>query len=127
MRTNPTDAERALWHLLRAKRMAGYKFKRQVVLDWYIADFVHFESRLIVEADGSQHADSEYDLRRDAYLASQGFRILRFWNTDILLERQSIADAIWHALQKPPLPPSAARRFPPSPPRGKGLLGAISL
>jgi very-short-patch-repair endonuclease len=127
MRSNPTEAERVLWQMLRAKRLVEYKFKRQVVIDWYIADFDNFERRLIIEADGSQHDSNAHDERRDAYLTAQGFRMLRFWNTDILLERQSIGDAIWHALQQPPLPPTAARRVPPSPARGEGFLGATGL
>jgi very-short-patch-repair endonuclease len=104
MRSNPTDAERKLWLILRNKRLAGYKFKRQVVIDWYIADFVNFDQRVIVEADGSQHLESDYDVRRDAYLRGQGFTVLRYWNNDILRERQSIEEAIWAALQNFPLP-----------------------
>lgn len=118
MRSQPTEAERLLWSILRAKRLAGYKFKRQVVIDHYIVDFVNFEHRLIVEADGSQHADSSYDERRDIYLKSQDFKVLRFWNNDILATGASVADAIWHALQAPL--PSAASRLPPSPARGEG-------
>jgi very-short-patch-repair endonuclease len=98
MRANPTEAEKALWQILRAKRLAGFKFKRQVVLEWYIADFVNFERRLIVEADGSQHAESDYDKRRDAYLAGQDFRVLRFWNNDILSNVSGVFDAIHAAL-----------------------------
>jgi very-short-patch-repair endonuclease len=59
MRANPTDAEKRLWSMLRNKRFTGYKFKRQVVIDWYIADFVNFDQRVIVEADGGQHAESD--------------------------------------------------------------------
>jgi very-short-patch-repair endonuclease len=104
MRSNPTEAERKLWSILRNKRFAGCKFKRQVVIDWYIADFVNFEHRVIVEADGCQHAESDYDARRDDYLRAQGFAVTRFWNNDIFLETQSVEDAIWHALQKAPSP-----------------------
>ncbi len=101
MRANPTEAERKLWLILRAKRLAGYKFKRQVVIDWYIADFVNFEHRVIVEADGSQHLDNPHDLKRDAYLKAQNFKVLRFWNNDIFLQPQPVSEAIWHALQAP--------------------------
>ena len=118
MRSNPTEAERRLWAILRNKRLAGFKFKRQVVVDHYIVDFMNFEHRLIVEADGSQHADSPADVRRDAYLAGQDFRVLRFWNNDILAQPENVAEAIWHALQRPL--PSAAVRLPPSPARGEG-------
>ena len=101
MRANPTDAERRMWSLLRNKRFAGYKFKRQVVIERYIADFVNFDQRLIVEADGSQHVENAYDARRDAWLRDQGFTLLRFWNIEILKERDSILEAIWHALYTP--------------------------
>jgi very-short-patch-repair endonuclease len=126
MRANPTDAERRLWAILRNKRLSGYKFKRQVILDCYIADFVNFEHRLIIEADGSQHADNKYDKRRDAYLKGQGFAVLRFWNSDALKETKAVTEIIWCALQSPPPLPSAALRLrsgrlPPSPARGEGF------
>ncbi len=98
MRANPTEAERRMWSILRAKRFVGHKFKRQVILDWYIADFVNFEHRLIVEADGSQHAESEYDQRRDAHLKAQGFHVLRFWNNEIAKNIEGVAMMIYDAL-----------------------------
>jgi len=99
MRSNPTDAERRLWSILRDKRLAGYKFRRQQVIGRYIVDFVNFEHRVIVEADGSQHAESDYDLRRDIWLKAQGFSVVRLWNNDILARTDIVANAIWHALQ----------------------------
>ena len=109
MRRNPTEAERRLWLILRSHRLAGFKFKRQQSLGNYIVDFVNFERRLIVEADGSQHAENAYDETRDAWLKSQDFRVLRLWNNDILRDTQAVADAIWHALHQalPPLPAAA--------------------
>ncbi len=99
MRSNPTDAERRLWSILRAKRLADLRWRRQVIIDdLYIADFICFEHRLIVEADGGQHADSLYDGERDSYLKSQGFRILRFWNNDVLNNSDGIAEAILDAI-----------------------------
>jgi very-short-patch-repair endonuclease len=126
MRANPTDAEKRLWSTLRNKRLSDYKFKRQVILDWYIVDFVNFEHRLIIEADGSQHADNTYDERRDAYLKGQGFNMLRFWNSDTLKETKAVTETIWCALQSPPPLPSAALRLhsgrlPPAPARGEGF------
>jgi very-short-patch-repair endonuclease len=118
MRSDPTEAERRLWSILRSHRLAGYKFKRQQVIGRYIVDFVNFERRLIVEADGSQHADSAYDEERDAWLRSQGFNIVRCWNNDVLAQTTAIADAIWHALQQPPLP--AASRLSLSR-KGRGI------
>jgi len=99
MRANPMEAERALWQLLRNKRLDGWKFKRQQPIEPYIADFVCFARRLIVEADGSQHADSAYDARRDDWLRSQGFRLLRFWNTDILNNPDGVLTSILVALE----------------------------
>ena len=123
MRANPTDAEKRLWTLLRDRRLATFKFRRQQVIDPYIVDFVCFAERLIVEADGSQHSDDKADARRDAFLRSQGFRILRFWNNDILARRDSIAAAIFGALPVPH-PPAASRRAPPSPEMGEGSMEA---
>ena len=84
LRTNATDAERKLWAMLRGGRLHGLKFKRQVPLDGYVLDFVCFEKRLIIEADGGQHAESRRDVERDHHFAAHGFTTLRFWNTDIL-------------------------------------------
>ena len=83
MRSDQTDAEHRLWQLIRANRFAGFKFRRQVPIDFYIADFVSFAARLILELDGGQHASSTGDVRRDPYLSSQGFRVLRIWNNDL--------------------------------------------
>ena len=110
-RRNQTDAERKLWSLLRGTRLGGWKFKRQEQIGDYIVDFVCFGARLIIEADGSQHADSSDDDLRTAWLESQGFRVMRFWNNDILQNAEGVAIAISEAL--PPLPN-------PSPARGEG-------
>ena len=99
MRREPTEAERRLWSLLRAGRMAGVKFKRQEQLGDYIVDFVSFSARLIVEADGSQHIASQTDKVRDDWLVSQRFRILRFWNNDILINTDAVAEAIFEAVK----------------------------
>ena len=98
MRKEPTEAENALWHILRDRRFAGYKFRRQAPIGDYIADFICLPARLIVEADGSQHAESLRDVKRDAWLSAQGFRIRRFWNAEILQQREMVADTIWHDL-----------------------------
>jgi very-short-patch-repair endonuclease len=101
MRREPTEAEHALWLLLRNWRLAAYKFRRPVPIDHFIADFVCFTARLIVEADGSQHADNAYDWARDTYLKAQGFRLLRLWNNDILARPEQVLEAVWAALQEP--------------------------
>jgi very-short-patch-repair endonuclease len=120
MRANPTEAEKRLWTLLRDRRLAAFKFRRQQVIEPYIVDFVCFAERLIIEADGSQHADNKDDARRDAFLRAQGFRSLRFWNNQVLCETQSVAEAIYAALPFPH-PPTASRRAPPSPEMGEGF------
>lgn len=98
LRRDMTEAERKLWYILRSRRFSGVKFRRQVPVGPYLADFLCYEARLIVEADGSQHAESPRDLRRDAWLAQNGFRILRFWNHEILSSRQMVEDTIHAAL-----------------------------
>jgi very-short-patch-repair endonuclease len=84
LRKEMTEAEQKLWSILRNRRLASLKFRRQVPIGPYVADFLSFDARLIVEADGCQHAASTRDEERDSWLTAQGFRILRFWNSDIL-------------------------------------------
>ena len=98
LRTSMTDAERLLWKHLRAHRLSGQKFRRQQPLGPYIVDFVHFNSRLIVEADGGQHNESETDKQRDAWLKEQGFQVLRFWNNEILQNTEAVLEVIFSAL-----------------------------
>ena len=119
MRTNPTDAERRLWTMLRDARLGRHKFRRQRVIGSSIVDFVCLEQQLIVEADGSQHAESEADRGRDAFLRSLGFRVLRFWNKDVLSNPSGVFDAIAAALAHP----SPSHRFAAGPslsPAGRG-------
>ena len=97
LRRNATDAERLLWKALREK-LPYAKFRRQVPIGRYVADFVCFEAKLIVELDGSQHADSRYDRVRDAALSDRGFEVLRIWNGDLFLHRDGVLTLIWHAL-----------------------------
>jgi len=120
MRANPTPAERRLWSMLRDRRLPSFKFKRQHVIAPYIVDFACLERSLIIEADGGQHSESCCDMRRDAYLRSQGFRVLRFWNNDVLENASGVFEMICAALHTPH-PPTAAQWAPPSPRRGEGL------
>nr|WP_274426720.1 DUF559 domain-containing protein [Chelativorans sp. YIM 93263] len=83
MRADATKAENLLWQALRAKRLEGLKFKRQVPLDGYILDFVCFEARLIIEVDGSQHSQSPRDAVRDRHLENRGLKTLRVWNDEV--------------------------------------------
>jgi len=103
-----TDAEKLLWHHLRAHRLCDQKFRRQQPIGPYIVDFVHFGARLIIEADGGQHNGSAGDARRDAWLKRQGFTVLRFWNDEILQNTEAVLEAILDALGKnaPPSPPA---------------------
>ena len=84
MRSDATKAENVLWQAIRNKQLEGFRFKRQVPLENYIVDFVCFEARLIIEVDGSQHIENERDVARDEKLSAAGFRILRFWNDEIV-------------------------------------------
>ena len=122
MRSEPTLAEHRLWQILRAKRLAGHKFKRQLPIDDYIVDFACPSRRLIVEADGGQHSESEYDRHRDAHLRAQGFRVLRFWNNDIFNNEEGVLTSILDALQAPL--PARLRRASPPPLKGGGAIGA---
>src|SRR5712664_4828444 len=85
LRRNMTEAERRVWQILRSHQMKGYKFRRQVPIGRYIADFVCHEVRLIVEIDGGQHEPSSpQEAERSGFLQSEGYRILRFWNNEVL-------------------------------------------
>jgi very-short-patch-repair endonuclease len=95
MRREPTLPEKRLWKLLRDRRLGGLKFRRQVSIAPYIADFLCFSPRLIVEADGASHYDAEYDAARDAFfIYEQKYKVLRFKNQMILHEPQQVLDAI---------------------------------
>ncbi|MCE4069902.1 MULTISPECIES: endonuclease domain-containing protein [Pseudomonas] len=98
LRTDQTKAELALWHHLRAHRFLGLKFRRQKVIGPYIIDFICHEHMLIIELDGGQHLDSGRDRERDAWLKTKGFKVLRFWNHDVLLKVDSVLEAIRLAL-----------------------------
>ena len=101
LRREMTEAETKLWRILRAKRLDAFKFRRQQPIGPFIADFVCQAASLIVEADGSQHADSEADARRTAWLEERGYNVLRFWNGDILKHPDDIAAHIYAALVNP--------------------------
>lgn len=83
---------------LKAKRLGGYHFTRQLPIGPYFADFACRAKRLVVEIDGSQHADSAYDRRRDEFMRSQGWSTLRFWNHDVLKQRTAVCETILVAL-----------------------------
>ncbi|AWN45509.1 hypothetical protein DK419_03570 [Methylobacterium terrae] len=111
LRRTQTDSERALWSRLRDRRLAEAKFVRQMPIGRYFADFTCREAKLVVELDGSQHAESGYDRERDAWLASQGWRVLRFWNGEIARNLQGVLETILAAITE---------RHSSSSPRGRG-------
>ena len=90
MRRDHTDAERKLWFLLRDRRLDGAKFRRQAPIGPYIADFVCLRRKLIVEADGGQHAESSADINRDRWLKDEGYSVVRYSNLDILKNPQGV-------------------------------------
>jgi very-short-patch-repair endonuclease len=84
-RKNMTDSENRLWYYLRDRRLNGYKFVRELVIGVYIADFVCRRKKLIIEVDGGQHAEAgEYDRVRTEFFESEGYRVLRFWSSDVM-------------------------------------------
>jgi very-short-patch-repair endonuclease len=95
LRTNLTDAERTLWRHLRLRQVNGLRFRRQQPIGRFVADFACLERRLLIELDGGQHAErSEEDAGRTAWLEKQGFRVLRFWNNDVLRDPLAVVEAI---------------------------------
>ncbi len=104
MRSEMTQPERELWIALRAKRFAGVKFTRQVVIGPYIADFVCRSRKLIIELDGATHDDPSRDDQRTAFLEAQGYRVLRFWNNDVMTNLDGVLGALGEALATAPLP-----------------------
>jgi very-short-patch-repair endonuclease len=98
LRSRMTNAERKLWFALRDRRFAGFKFRRQVPIGRFIADFICFEARLVIEVDGGQHADSLRDQYRDRWFAANRFRVLRFWNNNVLANLEGVMTVLAEAL-----------------------------
>ncbi len=122
LRTRQTPAEQHLWYHLRAHRFLGLKFKRQKPIGPYIVDFVCMGHALVIELDGSQHGDQiAYDRERDAWLASQGFTVLRFWNHEALDQTDSVLERIRQFVETAPSPPT------PLPQAGEGSQAHPSL
>lgn len=105
LRRTQTDAGKRLWRLLRGRQLGNIKFRRQYVIGGYIADFACPEQKLIVELDGGHHAEQiEYDSRRTKEIEAMGFRVLRFWDNDVLLNSDAVVEAIRLALIISPSP-----------------------
>ena len=106
LRREMTDAEVRLWMRLRGKQVGGHRFRRQAPVGPYIADFACVKAQLIVEVDGSQHLALKGEAERTALLESQGFRVLRFWDNDVLQRTDEVLEAIRLALVNAPTLPS---------------------
>jgi very-short-patch-repair endonuclease len=98
LRRGDNAAEGALWNELKSKRLGGFKFVRQLPIGPYFADFVCRSHRLVIEVDGSQHADSVYDRERDAFMRDADYSVLRVWNVDVLRQMTAVCDTILAAL-----------------------------
>jgi len=94
LRQRSTDAERVLWHHLRNRHLAGAKFRRQHPIGRFVVDFLCLELGLIVELDGGQHLDSEADKQRDDWLNKEGYRVLRFWNNEVLKNTNAVLERV---------------------------------
>jgi very-short-patch-repair endonuclease len=117
LRQQMTDAERVLWRHLRNRGLGGRKFRRQYLVGPYIVDFICPEKNVVIEVDGGQHADNEeLDSQRSAYLNKMGYRVVRFWNNEVLQETEAVLEAIFAILS------DTAENSPsprPSPPLGE--------
>jgi very-short-patch-repair endonuclease len=101
LRNEMTDAERALWKVLRGRQISGLKFRRQHPFGDYILDFICLQNKLVIEVDGGQHGGrTKYDEIRTRNLLTDGFRVLRFWNTEVLQEIEAVRERIWRAVQE---------------------------
>ncbi len=109
LRRDMTPQERLLWNRLRDRQVGGYKFRKQQPIGPYIVDFICHEKKLIVEADGSQHYDSDHDLARDQWLKKQDYSVLRYRNNEINENLEGVLEAILIALSQNPSPTSPNR------------------
>ena len=107
LRGNQTDAEALLWFLLRDRRFAGWKFRRQHPIPPYVVDFYCGDAKLVIELDGSQHVEAtERDTQRTHFLHRRGLRVRRYWNNEVLAATETVLQDIWNALHQPsPLTP----------------------
>ena len=120
LRRNSTDAERLLWKHLRNRQLAGFKFRRQTSIGQYFTDFECLAAKLIIELDGGQHQEqASYDLKRTKYLQARGYRVLRFWNNEVLTDTDAVLQSILIALESRVTNGLPGKKVPS--PRGRGL------
>ena len=111
LRNSSTEAEIKLWQQLSARKVRGVRFNRQYPIGQFIADFVSRQKRLVIEIDGGQHAANiEYDARRTRFLNAQGYRVIRFWNSEILDNLEGVVEVIGRTLDNMPSPNPSRRR-----------------
>jgi len=103
LRVNAPEAEQKLWSKLRKRQLDGFQFRRQYSIGPYFADFICLEAKLVIEVDGSQHADREaQDERRSEFLRTEGYRVLRFWNSEVMSDVDSVVERIAEVLRQTP-------------------------
>jgi very-short-patch-repair endonuclease len=100
LRQHSTDAERRMWSALRDRRLLRYKFRRQHPIGPYVVDFACIRRQIVIELDGGQHAESTENVGRTAWLQSQGWRVIRFWNNDVLSNTSGVTETILRALEE---------------------------
>jgi len=111
LRKNATDAESKIWKMLRNRHFSSFKFRRQEPLGRYIVDFVCYEKKIVVETDGGQHCERKgYDEKRTGWLNNKGFKVLRFWNNDVMKDFAAVKQVIWENLKSVPSPESSPTR-----------------
>jgi crossover junction endodeoxyribonuclease RuvC len=125
LRRDATEAEKRVWQRLRAHQ-PGAKFRRQQPIEGYVVDFVSFEHRLVIEIDGGQHSeDDEYEQARTRCLEANGFRILRFWNNDVMENIEGVFDRIVAALRERTAAPLPSRERKGPAPQAREGEGAV--
>jgi adenine-specific DNA-methyltransferase len=121
LRASMTDAEKKLWRHLRAEQLDGHHFRKQVPIGPYITDFACLKAHLVIELDGGQHDEgAAKDARRTRWLNAEGYRVIRFWNNDVLQNTEGVLELIKQALAEAPRPNQPHPHPNPPPNRGRG-------
>ncbi len=101
LRSNSTDTEKYLWKYLRGRQLEGFKFRRQHPIGKYIVDFINLERKIIIEVDGGQHLENKKDELRDRWLEEQGYKVLRFWDNEVLTNIEGVMESIRKKIYSP--------------------------